>query len=113
VKPVATKKKAAKRKPDGVRPEGSRLVVIELPKAMPGGKTTPGHPLLWLMDFKMKDRTKSDLAREMGIRPQSLYKWERYCKTDRNFPLPGLRAAQIAKFFRVKPALLRPDLFGA
>ncbi len=56
---------------------------------------------------------KSDLARALNVRPQSLYKWERLCKVDRNFPLPILRAKQVAEFFAVKPSLFRPDIFGA
>jgi DNA-binding XRE family transcriptional regulator len=96
------------------RPEGSRLVIVKLPREMPDGKTTTTHPLLWLIRERLgEDRNKSDLARDMGVRPQSLYKWERLCKADRNFPLPAPRALQIAKFFGVKPTLLRPDLFGA
>ena len=98
------------------RPENSRLAIIKLPREMPGGKKTTAHPLIWLMKEKMGDRNKSDLARacgDKGVRPQSLYKWERLCRADRNFPLPILRAKQIADFFGVKPGLFRPDIFGA
>jgi DNA-binding XRE family transcriptional regulator len=96
------------------RQPGSRLVVIKLPREMPGGKTTSSHPLIWLMREKLgEDRKNSDLARHLDVRPQSLYKWERLCKADRNFPLPIANAKKIAEFFNVKPALLRPDIFGA
>jgi DNA-binding XRE family transcriptional regulator len=102
------------KKAKAVRPEGSRLAEITLSKDMPGGVTTKDHPLIWLVDNKMpKGTNKSDLARHLGVRPQSLYKWERLCKVDRNFPVPAPRALQIAKFFRVRAGLLRPDLFGA
>jgi DNA-binding XRE family transcriptional regulator len=103
-----------KTKATAARPEGSRLVEIKLPREMPNGQKTSGHPLLWLMREKLgEDRNKSDLARALDVRPQSLYKWERLCKADRNFPLPTLRAKQIADFFGVKPSLFRPDVFGA
>jgi DNA-binding XRE family transcriptional regulator len=106
---MAKKKAAAP-----ARNDGSRLVEIKLPREMPGGKKTSGHPLIWLMKEKLgEDRNKSDLARALGVRPQSLYKWERLCRADRNFPLPTLRAKQVADFFGVKPGLFRPDVFGA
>jgi DNA-binding XRE family transcriptional regulator len=95
------------------RPEGSRLAIVKLPREMPDGKTTSGHPLTWLVREKMGERNKSDLARHMAVAPQSLYKWERLCRADRNYPLPIPRAMEIAKFFNVKPSLLRPDIFGA
>ena len=94
------------------RPDNSRLAVIKLPREMPGGKTSTSHPFLWLMREKLgEDRNKSDLARFLGVRPQSLYKWERLCRGDRNYPLPAVRAAQLATFFNVKPSLFRPDVF--
>ena len=102
------------------RQPGSRLVVIKLPREMPNGKTTTLHPLTWLMREKLGEPrnedglpNKSDRARALDVRPQSLYKWERLCKEDRNFPLPISRAKEIAAFFNVKPSLLRPDIFGA
>ena len=70
----------------------------------------------WLFSTEYNESgkpNKSDLARALGVRPQSLYKWERLCKADRNFPLPILRAKQAAEFFGVKPSLFRPDIFGA
>jgi len=91
----------------------SRLADVTLSKDMPGGKKTTDHPLVWLVREKMGERNKSDLARHLDVRPQSLYKWERLCKEDRNFPLPISRAKEIAAFFNVKPSLLRPDIFGA
>lgn len=96
------------------RPANSRLAIVKLPREMPDGKTTSSHPLTWLMREKLgEERNKSDLARALNVRPQSLYKWERLCKADRNYPLPIPRAMQIAKFFNVKPTLLRPDIFGS
>ena len=102
------------------RPEDSRLAIIKLPREMPDGKTTTLHPLTWLMREKLGEPrnedglpNKSDLARHLDVRPQSLYKWERLCKADRNYPLPIIRAKEIAAFFGVKPALFRPDIFGA
>ena len=105
------KKKAA---PAVERNDGGRQPVLKLTREMPGGKKTTAHPLLWLIKEKLgEERTKSDLARHMDVRPQSLYKWERLCKADRNFPLPILRAKQVAEFFAVPPGMFRPDIFGA
>ena len=108
---------ATKKKPPARRP-GTRLVDIKLTREMPGGKKTTAHPLLWLIKDRLDEPynesgkpNKSDLARALGVRPQSLYKWERLCKGDRNYPLPAVRAAQLATFFNVKPSLFRPDVF--
>jgi DNA-binding XRE family transcriptional regulator len=100
------------------RPDNSRLAIVKLPREMPGGKTSTSHPLVWLMKDRLDEPhnesgkpNKSDLARYLGVRPQSLYKWERLCRGDRNYPLPPVRAAQLASFFNVKPSLFRPDVF--
>lgn len=82
---------------------------LKLPTTMPDGKKTRKHPLLWCLEERLGDRTKSDAARMMGVKPQSLYKWERLCREDRNFPLPLLRAMQLGKFFGVPHTLFRPD----
>jgi DNA-binding XRE family transcriptional regulator len=107
---MATKKKAAPAKRAAKKETESRQPVLDLTN----GKTGKVHPLLWLVDNKLpKGSNKSDLARHLGCAPQSLYKWERLAKADHNFPLPVPRALQIAKYFRVKPGLFRPDIFGA
>ena len=79
---------------------------------MPDGKRTKLHPLLWCIQPLLPEPdTKSDLARYLGVKPQSLYKWEMRCRKDRHFPLPVVRAAQLGKFFDVDPYLFRPDVF--
>jgi DNA-binding XRE family transcriptional regulator len=88
---------------------GSRQPILKLPRAMPDGKTTKLHPFTYLLRQRDEETTKSDLARHLGVRPQSLYKWERKCEADRNFPLPVLRASQLAAYFGVPPTLFRPD----
>jgi DNA-binding XRE family transcriptional regulator len=90
---------------------GSRQPTLKLPVAMPDGKRTTLHPLLWCEQNRMLNRNKSDLARHMRVRPQSLYKWERAARADRNFPVPPLRAMQIACFFDVTPSMFRPDVY--
>lgn len=85
---------------------------VKLPRQMPGGSTTNKHPLLWLIEHKLGERSKRQLAIEIGVRAQTFYGWERECEQDRHFLLPSLRARKIADFFKVKPALLRPDLWG-
>lgn len=101
-------------KPLKLRPAsgpGSRQPMLKLPSTMPDGKRTPLHPLIYLMRKHADDDTgnKSDVARKLGVRPQSFYKWERACKADRHFPLPVLRAQQLAEHFNVPPSLFRPD----
>lgn len=81
---------------------------LVLPRAMPGGKTTKKHPLLWLID-QHPDEPKSQLAHHMGVRPQTLFKWLAHCREDRNFSLPLERAIQIARYYDVPVGLLRPD----
>lgn len=109
-KKAPAKKAAAEAKPVN---HGARQPVLELPTEV-NGKQIEVHPLLWAMENRMpKDASKSDVARTLGVRPQSLYKWERACRKDRNFPVPILRAKQLAEVFRINPAVLRPDAFKA
>lgn len=85
---------------------------LKLSSTMPDGKRTTAHPLLHLIKTQLKEPdTKSDLAKYMGVRPQSLYKWERKCREDRHFSLPLARAIQLSKYFGVNPSLFRPDVF--
>jgi len=91
----------------------SRQPVLVLPRVMPDGTRTTKHPLVWLLDQRMpEDTNKSTVASALGIRPQSLYKWEAACRRDRNFPIPVARARQLGVYFDVSPALLRPDIYG-
>ena len=90
----------------------TRQPVLKLPSVMPDGKRTSKHPLLYLLKLEGGEINKSEVARRLGVRPQSLYKWERKCEADRNFPLPAARAAQLGRLFSVSPALFRPDVFG-
>lgn len=83
---------------------------MKLPTTMPDGKRTTKHPLLWCLENKMGERNKSDLARAMGVRPQSLYKWQAEARADRHFPLPLKRAIQAADFFGVPVTLFRDDV---
>jgi len=94
------------------RGPGSRQPVLKLPSEV-NGRRIRVHPLVHLMkleaEAKGEEANKSDVARALGIAPQSLYKWERACKADRNFPLPVLRASQLASYFKVPPSVFRPD----
>lgn len=90
---------------------GPRQPQIELPTSLDGQKIS-GHPLLWMLKNRMPDGySKSEVARRLGVKPQSIYKWEASCRANRNFPVPVLRAKQLADVFMVPPALLRPDAF--
>lgn len=85
---------------------------LVLPRAMPNGKTTKAHPLVWCIDtLRPANEAKARLAEHMGVRPQSLYKWLAKCKEDRNFSIPAERAMQVATFFDVPASLFRPDVF--
>jgi hypothetical protein len=86
-------------------------MTTKLPTVMPDGTSTRKHPFLWCIKNRMgEDRNKSDLARHLGVRPQSIYKWEGCCRHDRNFKLPAERALEAARFFGVQPSLFRPDM---
>lgn len=106
-------KAAADAAPRPASGKGSRQPVLELPVRMPDGTMSKGHPLLHLMERHTADgvSVKARVAETLGVRPQSLYKWERECRNNRNFPLPVLRAKQLADFFKVPPSVLRPDAF--
>lgn len=82
---------------------------LKLSMTMPDGSRKRQHPFLWLIENKLGDQPKTALSTHMGVRPQTLYVWIKCCRHDRNFSLPLERAIQIAKFFKVKPELLRPD----
>lgn len=92
---------------------GSRQPILKLPSVMPNGKRIRMHPFIYLMKQHIDQHegavNKSELARSLQVRPQSLYKWEKACTANRNFPLPVLRARQLADFFNVSPKLFRPD----
>lgn len=104
-------KAAADAAPRPASGKGSRQPILELPHKMPDGTMAKGHPLLHLMDKVTADgaTVKARIADCLGVRPQSLYKWERECRNNRNFPLPIRRAKQLADYFKVPPSVLRPD----
>jgi DNA-binding XRE family transcriptional regulator len=91
---------------------GARQPILKLPSEVRGKRITR-HPFVYLLEDYIEqapeDNNKSVLAKHLGVRPQSIYKWERACRKDRNFPLPVLRAQQIATFFKVPPSTFRPD----
>lgn len=106
---AAAKARAAR--PLRVLETGPRQPQIELPTTIDGSKVS-GHPLLWMMKHRMPEGyTKSEIARRLGVKPQSVYKWEASCRANRNFPVPIIRAKQLADVFNVSPAVLRPDAF--
>ena len=90
----------------------TKTTALKLPALMPNGKTTRAHPLTWCLENQVPvGDNLSSVARHMGVRPQSLYKWMRKCEADRHFSLPALRAKQLGSYFAVPPALFRPDLY--
>jgi hypothetical protein len=87
-------------------------MTLKLPATMPDGKRTPLHPLTWCIKNRSPEGSNlSDIARGVGVRPQSLYKWMRKCEADRHFSLPALRAVLLGDYFKVPPSLFRPDVF--
>jgi len=87
---------------------------LDLPRQMPDGHTIHRHPLIWAMQNHRRayNDNKSELARRLGVDPRTIYKWERLCREDRNFPLPILRAQQLAEIFDLPPAFFRPDVWS-
>lgn len=83
---------------------------MKLPTTMPDGKNTSKHPLVYCCEKLLNGHSKSELARAMGVRPQSLYKWLKKGAADRNFSIPLERAILAAKFFNVHPSLFRNDV---
>lgn len=106
---AAAKARAAR--PLRVLATGPRQPEIKLPTTIDGSQIS-GHPLLWMMKHRMPEGyTKSDIARRLEVKPQSIYKWEASCRANRNFPVPIIRAKQLADVFNVPPSVLRPDAF--
>jgi Transposase len=84
---------------------------LKLSSKMPDGKTTKLHPLHWCIRNRTPEGSNlSDVARHMGVKPQSLYKWMKKAEADRHFSLPAPRALQLAGYFKVPASLFRPDL---
>ena len=79
-------------------------------KKIPKQPQSSGALFLWLLKYHMEVRTKSQLARVMKIKPQTLYKWEAFAKKDRHFKLPLERALEVARYFDIHPSLLRNDV---
>jgi hypothetical protein len=77
---------------------------------LPKGKDTPRtHPLL--LALTASGKTQSDVARALKVTPQSMAVWVRRCKDRPNYLLPAERVPQLSTLLKVKPHVLRPDLY--
>lgn len=79
-------------------------------KKIPKQPTACGALYLWLLKYRLNGSAKSDIAKRMGVKPQTLYKWEAEAKKDKHFKLPLARAIEIAHIFDIHPSLLRNDV---
>ena len=79
-------------------------------KKIPKRPQACGALYLWLLKYQMQGLAKMHLAKQMSIKPQTLYKWEAFAKKDKHFKLPLERAIEIARYFDIHPSLLRNDV---
>jgi len=88
-------------------------VRVDLPRVTPEGRRTDLHPLAWLVKHRMPEEcSKADAARAAGVDVHSFYIMLRQADDDpRHYPVPSIRARKLARFFSVRPAYLRPDVF--
>lgn len=76
-------------------------------------RTLPKHPFLIALDrWANEGKTKTELAKELNITPQSLNSWRVACLADRDFLLPADTAAIIANKVGMSPKYFRPDLWS-
>ena len=82
--------------------------IIRLPRS-----SVPRHPFLIALDrWAREGKTKTQLAKEIGVTPQSLNSWRVECLDNRDFLLPAATAAKIAKVTGLSPRLFRPDIWS-
>lgn len=76
-------------------------------------RNTAKHPFLVALDrWGSEGRTKTELAKELGVTPQSLNSWRVACLEDRDFLLPASLAAMVANKVGMSPRLFRPDIWS-
>lgn len=79
-------------------------------------KTAKRHPLLIGLERFMHANSISArqvAIQHLGVTQQTLHEWVLEAKNDSGFKLPPHRALQLAKLFKVRPHLFRPDLWHA
>ena len=70
------------------------------------------HALTWCVVNRLGDRPKSEATAALNVRPQTFYIMLRRCKVDHTVRIPAAWARPLARFFKVTPHFLRPDLFA-
>lgn len=79
---------------------------------IPAKPSKTQHPLTWCVANLLEDRPKSAAAATIGVRPQTFYIMLARCKLDKNVRIPAAWVRPLARFFKVTPHFLRPDLFA-
>lgn len=70
------------------------------------------HVLLIVLERAAEMGAKmSDVAREMGVTPQTLWIWKQRAAADRNFLLPAEQVPVLARYASISPFYFRPDLW--
>jgi len=67
------------------------------------------HPLIHAL--RAQGVTQRELARMIGVRQQSVALWVSAARRDLNYLVPAKRVRAISACLKVRPEVLRPDLF--
>jgi hypothetical protein len=85
---------------------------VKLPAKKPDGTATRTHPLVWgLQEAHDLGVTDADVARQMGVAPQTFHIWKTSAKKNRNFLLPAEQIPALSTALGIAPYYFRPDLW--
>jgi hypothetical protein len=71
------------------------------------------HPLNYALGrwANMLGKSRSDIARALLVRPQTIYQWEAFAKADPDYLMPAEQVPPLCFYLSLPPNLLRPDLW--
>jgi hypothetical protein len=85
---------------------------VRLPARKPDGTATRTHPLIWgLQNAYDVGLTDADVARTLGVAPQTLWIWKSKAAADRHFLLPAEQIPTLSSALGIAPYYFRPDLW--
>jgi hypothetical protein len=85
---------------------------VKLPAKKPDGTATRTHPLIWgLQEVYDIGGADADIARTMGVAPQTFHIWKNRAKSERNFLLPAEQIPALSQALGIAPYYFRPDLW--